>query len=390
MIADDFTGAMDAGAQFARARLVTRLALGQPGDAAVEVISTSSRELAPEAAARRCREVAQRLAGRALFKKIDSTLRGPVGAEIGAVLAAGGLSKALVCPAAPAQGRSVRNGQLFVHGVPLHESAFRDDPAFPARHADLSALLGRTAAHISIEVVRRPGDGLAQAVAAAPPGMITADAETPDDLARLCRAGLGQGVLLCGAFGLAAAWAEILAGGRLAPTDPAYLRERRPVLVISGSAHPATGAQIRRLAGRAETAVWPVQAGLSLAEQAALVDRLSAGRLPTVSVLCPATVSYPAASQTLAAPEWRNISRLTAQIGAAVIRRARPAALLVIGGETANHLFDALGTQAVTLLGEAAPGIPCGRLAGGAADGLALVTKAGGFGNENSLEALVF
>lgn len=391
MIADDFTGAMDTGAQFARAGLSTRLALGAPGsggapkNGAVEVVSTNSRELPPAQAARRCREAALRLAGRALFKKIDSTLRGPVGAEIEAVLAASGCAKALVCPAAPAQGRSVLGGQLYVHGAPLHESAFRDDPAFPARRSDLGALLERPTAHLPIQLVRGPGEALARAIAAAPAGLLTADAETPDDLARLCRAGLEQGCLLCGAFGLAAAWAGRLAGCPLAPADPGFLVQRRPLLVISGSAHPASQAQIRRLAGHPGAELTPLQVGMSAAEQAALVDGLCADPpAPPVRVL------YPAAAQTGADPRWRGFCRLVSDIGAQVIRRAPPAALLVIGGETASHLFDHLGAQAVTLLGEAAPGIPRGRLEGGEADGLPLVTKAGGFGEEESLEGLIF
>jgi len=382
---------MDTGAQFARAGLPTCLALGTPGsggapgNGVVEVLNTDSRELPPAEAARRCREAARRLAGRALFKKIDSTLRGPVGAEIEAVLEASGRAKALVCPAAPAQGRSVLGGQLYVHGVPLHQSAFRDDPAFPARRSDLGALLDRPATHLTLQQVRGPGEALARAIAAAPAGLLTADAETPDDLARLCRAGLDQGCLLCGAFGLAAAWAESLAGGPLAPADPGFLSQRRPLLVLSGSAHPASQAQIRRLAGHSGAALSPLQVGMSAAEQAALVDALCADQpAPPVRVL------YPAAAQTGADPRWRGFCRLVSDIGAQIIRRAPPAALLVIGGETASHLFDHLGAQAVTLLGEAAPGIPCGQLEGGAADGLPLVTKAGGFGGEESLEGLVF
>ncbi len=377
---------MDTGAQFARAGLSTCLALGAPeSGGAVVVVSTDSRELPPAGAARRCREAARQLAGRVLFKKIDSTLRGPVGAEIEAVLAASGCAKALVCPAAPAQGRSVLGGQIYVHGLPLHQSAFRDDPAFPARRSDLGALLGRPTTHLTLQQVRGPGEALAQTIAAAPAGLLTADAETPGDLARLCRAGLAQGCLLCGAFGLAAAWAGMLAGGPLAPADPGFLSQRRPLLVLSGSAHPASHAQIRRLAGHSGAALLPLQVGMSAAEQSALVDVLCRDQpAPPVRVL------YPAAAQTGADPRWRGFCRLVSDIGAQVIRRARPAALLVIGGETAGHLFDHLGAQAVTLLGEAAPGIPRGRLAGGAADGLPLVTKAGGFGGEAALEALVF
>ncbi len=50
------------------------------------------------------------------FKKIDSTLRGPVGAEIQAAMTAAGASIAIVAPAFPAMGRIVERGTLRTTG----------------------------------------------------------------------------------------------------------------------------------------------------------------------------------------------------------------------------------------------------------------------------------
>ena len=95
VIADDLTGANDTGVQFARqgARTIVPLdwhdlaSLGRHAD--VLVLCTNSRGLPPGAAAQRAKLAAQALRKArvaAIYKKIDSTFRGNVGAELDAVL----------------------------------------------------------------------------------------------------------------------------------------------------------------------------------------------------------------------------------------------------------------------------------------------------------------
>jgi uncharacterized protein YgbK (DUF1537 family) len=57
----------------------------------------------------------------------------------------------------------------------------------------------------------------------------------------------------------------------------------------------------------------------------------------------------------------------------------------VTGGETARAIARSLGASALLVEREVLPGIPQGRLLGGARAGLAVVTKAGGFGGEDAL-----
>jgi uncharacterized protein YgbK (DUF1537 family) len=59
--------------------------------------------------------------------------------------------------------------------------------------------------------------------------------------------------------------------------------------------------------------------------------------------------------------------------------------LFLTGGETALAVCRALGVTGIDILGELEAGIPWGRLAGGVAPGLQVVTKAGGFGRPDSL-----
>lgn len=77
-------------------------------------------------------------AGRCLFKKTDSALRGHVVAELRALIAATCYRRALYAPANPSRDRIIRDGVYYIKGVPLSKTAFARDPEFPAVTATLS------------------------------------------------------------------------------------------------------------------------------------------------------------------------------------------------------------------------------------------------------------
>src|SRR5258705_2340917 len=133
VVADDLTGACDTGSLFAGDGPVP-LAVwpGTPPDARVRVIDTESRTAGRNDAVARVKGATAATRAARYFKKIDSTLRGHVGAEIDALMPAAGLGTAVVCPAFPAQGRTVIERTLLVDGVPVGETFIGRDPAFPA------------------------------------------------------------------------------------------------------------------------------------------------------------------------------------------------------------------------------------------------------------------
>src|ERR1039458_9998851 len=121
-IADDLTGACDAAVQFALHGLRVTVSLDSNTRIAhtgVLAISTESRD-ADLSSFREALDRLPPLRPRILFKKIDSTLRGNVGQEVVAALAAFQCDVAVVTPAFPAMGRTVEAGYLRV----VHDSAF--------------------------------------------------------------------------------------------------------------------------------------------------------------------------------------------------------------------------------------------------------------------------
>jgi uncharacterized protein YgbK (DUF1537 family) len=345
IVADDLTGACDTGSLFAgRGPVALSLWPAAPSPAAVTVVDTESRGVLAEEAAARITRVPALAPATRYFKKIDSTLRGHVGLEVDALMRAVGVASALVCPAFPARGRVVIERLLLIDGTPLAETPAARDPACPALASSsvvdlLRARIDRPLAWIPLDQVRAGVGSLAARIGRLAGTVIVADAESDADLAALVDGALASGValLLSGAAGLGRALAlrlSLLAG-------EVELRPEGRWLLVAGSRHPATRAQVA--AARA--------AGLSV---------VSAPDEP--------------------APDRGAVARRLATEARDRLAREGFDGIAVTGGETALALCQALGAEGIELIGPPRPGLALGRLRSARHPGLPLLTKAGGFG----------
>jgi uncharacterized protein YgbK (DUF1537 family) len=374
VLADDLTGAGDTAVQFVRSGWSTELQL-TPADATAEVIavSTDSRSLPAERAASAAAEATRRLreAGVThLYKKVDSTLRGPIRAEIDGVLSAWSPDAvAVVCPAFPDTGRTVRDGVLLVDGVEVHRTAVGRDPVTPVTESRIAVLLGA-------EHVRLTGDGPradAERLRAHGP-VVVVDAESGDDLDRLAAAvtALGSDAVPVGSAGLASRLAHSWA----VEGEPA------PALVVVTSLHQNARVQVEELVADEHTRTERPEPydladdGAWLAWSRKALDRFD-----------PST-----AHTALVAPEDRDgkldpaaVARRMGEFAASLAARYELSGFVVTGGDGARALTGALRARVIALTGEVAPGIPIGTLSGGPRHGHAIVTKAGGFGSPTAL-----
>lgn len=404
VIADDLTGANDTGVQFARTGRQVVVPLGDadaPPDTDVMVLNTDSRHLAPADAAARV----QYMTGRALawgadvlFKKLDSTMRGNPGAELAAMLSAGDADFALLCPAYPANGRTVVNGDVVVGGVPLADSPASRDPATPVHHSGLAKIIAEgydgPTAHLPLVTVRQGQQAIAQAIGhalAEGQWVLAADAATDADLDALVAGALGSGYrpLWAGAAGLGAALAAALPPAPRAEVQagPRTASVRRPTLAVVASANPRTREQLQQaVAGGAISVV--------AAPTAAMVagDRLAIAEVAEAAIAClqgGEDVAVLPDQPPRGAPDPEAGRALARHLGMAAALAAQSVplgALFLSGGDTATAVLSALGAHGVRILGEVAPGIPYGRVIGGAAQ-VPVVTKAGGFGSDDALSA---
>lgn len=148
VIADDLTGANDTAVQFYKKGLTVDMvfALQQVNESNasdVLVINTDSRSLMIENAQKRIFAIGEHLnlEQKQIYKKVDSTLRGNIGAELEACLSVSDRNVAIFCPALPSANRIVKDGVCFVDGKPLLETEFATDPKTPVISSNVNKII---------------------------------------------------------------------------------------------------------------------------------------------------------------------------------------------------------------------------------------------------------
>nr|WP_162990636.1 four-carbon acid sugar kinase family protein [Maliibacterium massiliense] len=353
MVADDFTGALDAGVQCAKAGLScvmqvlpadgSLLVMPKSSDVSVWVIDTESRHLEQREAMWRVRTattLAQAWGADVFFKKIDSALRGNCAAEIAAMAQVCG-ANVHVAPAYPALRRITQNGHQYIEGLPVEQSAFARDVRCPVREGNLRDML------LQFGIPYTFYDACSQA-----------------DMTRNAQIIQSRGAqVLAGCAGLAMYLPDMLdeAPRRAILPPPA---SAAPLLVVGGSMHPHSRAQLQAC----QVAGWPcVDVDDALPPIDALLRQM---RQEGVLVL-----RTPDAPMGQPAPE-----QALAQIAAGILERMPHSPVFVFGGDTACALHRKLGGGSITPIMEICDGVPVSYLGS-----RLLVTKAGGFDGRDIL-----
>ncbi|MFJ8752600.1 four-carbon acid sugar kinase family protein [Streptomyces sp. NPDC102441] len=382
VLADDLSGAAECAAVLPSCRRIALVPAAHrlPGETLVVDLDSRGRT-STEAAGLVAQAVRRHAAdGTRLVKKSDSLLRGHFAAETAAFAAgAGGL---VVATALPAGGRTVRDGVVRLHGVPLHHTdAWHAEPGPPPR--SVAGALGMYASVIPLTEIRagvphllhRLSRGLADGAA------LVCDAETDADLDAVAEAilRLPETVRTIGSGGITAALGRLsgTAERRADPRRPN--REPRPVVVVVGTAHPGARAQIAQLTllGARHIAFRP---NSLLAHPAgshpAAVTTTARDRAPVLVLsVAPTTVIDPSAAPRLARALARTVAGLLPE----------DADLVLTGGETARTLLDELGITALLPVGQVHHGAVLCRTT----DGRGVVTRPGSFGGTDSLVRMV-
>ncbi len=165
VIADDFTGAAEIAGIGLRYGLPAHMArdVPPPWRKGLTVIDTDTRLLPPEEAYKRVQHLLSRLSTShfdLVYKKVDSVMRGPVLAELEAVMSSLRRPGVLLAPQNPSRGRIIRGGEYRIGGAPLYATAFANDPEYPARTAQVLELLGKSARYAT--AYADPGDPVLQ------------------------------------------------------------------------------------------------------------------------------------------------------------------------------------------------------------------------------------
>jgi len=403
IIADDFTGAMDSGAPFARDGYHVHVLLHPPADPETVArgtlaVCTDSREIGGAEAYAVVKGVVCAVGSgrtRRVFKKIDSTMRGNVADEIAAILDNSVYSCAIVAPAAPKNGRTVVDGRCLVHGMPSGPAGQGVRPLFQHRFADRVAGIG-------LEVVRK---GRSRFVAeldrlrARGTGVVVVDAESIEDLRVVGSAATQPDVLLAGSSGLAEAVCGTGPAGGPAAGTPVF--SPGTMLFVVGSLAQTTGQQVEFLLGLGLVQPVTVCVQSLLEDESAEAARVL-GEVVRADQQKPLLIRPDASdsehSRSRESPgdrvdERRLHRRVSSFLGltAKQILDLRPVhALFASGGDTASGVAEALHIESILLEREVLPGIVRGRCSvGHHGPPLTFVTKSGGFGTVDSMATVL-
>jgi uncharacterized protein YgbK (DUF1537 family) len=388
IIADDLTGSNDAGAQFAKRNIpaivivepdLDELPAGYP----VVVVNSESRHVAPAEAARRVRHIAElglRSGARHFFKKTDSTLRGNVGAELKALLHATGEKQIPFVPAFPETGRTTRDGIHYVHGIPIAETEFANDPLSPVRQSEVARVL-RANANLRVNNANLDNVHLSSDAEC-----VVFDCESRANLQALARAFAKKDQLrvLCGS----AAFAEELPNILDLPKRPSRPVELRgPLLCINGSLNPKSLEQVAVAKSQFHS--------IRLTPEQLLRGSTNIQYPPGTNVLIhSATSSRDLASFSTAAEEV-GMSRSDLHLVAAnshgriaqhALTGGEFKTLIVFGGDTLMGIARALNWSAFIPRGELEPGVTVAMPKGSET---CVISKAGGFGDAEVLKRIV-
>ncbi|TQF34295.1 four-carbon acid sugar kinase family protein [Bradyrhizobium sp. UNPA324] len=342
LLADDLTGALDTAAEFVGLCGPFDVIWSEgfaPRESGSLAIDSGTRERSKAESV----EIVGRLVpylqgGTIAYKKVDSLLRGPWAAELGACLRSGHWASCVVAPAFDYQGRRTVGGQQFARTV----------------HGDWHRVGDNLLDQLSqdgIEARQGTPDTLSQG------GVQVFDAESDLDLDRvvdMARRMPGP-MLWCGSGGLAGA----LARGHRADAPS---RLNLPVLGLFGSDQTATAAQLAAC-GEATIALTEGEGGAGVR-----------GKLTDEGV---ALVKFALAGGLSRAEAARRIAR---EMTALIAALEPPGTLIVAGGETLKAACVALGAQALQVTGRIVPGLPRSILQGGRWAGVDVISKSGAFG----------
>jgi len=389
VIADDLAGAADTAAQFASpdrpALVLLEPTLAQaPREAATATatclaIDADCRHCSAEECDQRIKQAVAAVVAREprhWFLKLDSTLRGNVGAALKAAIRAVGAEAAILAPAFPERERTVRDGVLLVGGVPVGETEIATDDVAPVTASGISAIIRRQWRCSSFNL--RPADfldaptlSMAMIGALGGPGrgarVLILDAASAEDMRLIVAAAemTRRRILLAGSAGLARGLAELhrLRPRRGQPTPRRSEDQPRPVLAVIGSRTARASAQVEALRAAGIECLASDDDGILDRAAAALSRDRAAAVIPAG-----------AASLDL-------LARIAAELHERV---GRTAAIVLSGGATARRFCELSGVGHFTIEGELQPGVAVGRISFNAAE-RPLVIKGGAAGGASAI-----
>jgi len=395
VIADDITGANEIAATMnnrGKKSLVvnTILSDGQVAKLWEEyqglVFNLNSRDLFKDKACQRIKNVltlSPQIKKRLIYKKIDSTLRGNVAAEIGALLDAGCADIAVLVPAFPLMKRITVGGYHLVKQVPIGRSFY----AQGFYHSYIPEILGNSTkyqiGHVNLGIIEKGADAIIHKLVEEHQkglSIIFCDCCTDDDLKNIKKAisNIHLKVLSVGSAGLFREFFH------------EYTNSLLPSLIVCGSLNRMTRLQLARMLDQKTCGYLELSVSSHLLSdkgeaQIEKLRQMGESLLSQGKDLVVATSNKPWIH-----PNKLEVAKIKLKINQSLTYLVQSftknfslAGLIISGGDTAITLLESLEALALEIIDEVAPLVPVGIIKGGRREGMVIITKTGGFGEEN-------
>lgn len=408
MIADDFTGALDAGVQFAshgaKTTVITDTVSQWSQDVQnvdILVVDAETRHMpAQQAYDTVHRIVIQGVQAGIphIYKKTDSALRGNIGAELSALLHASGEKQLPFLPAFPQIGRCTKQGVHYIQDLPVAQSVFGKDPFEPVKESRVDKLIaGQTQDPVTVLPPLDYGDALPEQE-----GILVFDSLSERDLSITAHR-LMEGkklAIMAGCAGFAAMLPQLL-GTNTLHHEPVLPKLDSRLLVLCGSVNPITQTQLDHAQAsgflrlrmeprqKLEPDYWDSDQGRQ--QLAQWLPLLQQGKHTIIDSNDPGsnqpTADY-AKAQGLTLEDVRlRISGSLGQILKAISQENLPGTLLVTGGDTLMQCMNCMGIHEIEPLCEVEAGVVLSRFQ---YQGVSryVISKSGGFGKADLLISL--
>jgi D-threonate/D-erythronate kinase len=393
VIADDLTGAFDTGVQFSNWGMQVEVLLKDEAPyvsgADVVVVDTESRECSQDEAYRRVTVAVAKLKAigvEKFYKKVDSTLRGNIGFELEAAISAVGSNMTFFAPSYPTYGRTTLAGKQLVNNVLLEKTEYAKELLI--KSSDVMEIINhqcsRRVGLIGIEDVKLgPNEirGKVSELKSQGVEIILFDAYTEKHLADVAQT-VDEVQLVVGSAGLAS---ELPVG--------IGMSKRMPVISVCGSTRYLSRVQVTNLVERLgfrEVQISVdhlIQGGVAVENE---VKRCVDEAVELIRDGVDISITASPLEEFMLNKEKNGVNpndaryivgEVFGKITSEVLSKVKVKGLLLTGGATSLKVCEKLGVGSAKIVTEVEPGMPLVLLS----NGILAVTKAGGFGVENSL-----
>lgn len=305
----------------------------------------------------------------------DSTREGNIGPICDAVMEYLKTEYTILCPALPVNGRTVKDGKIYVNGVPLEKTAMHFHPLTPMWHSDIVELM-KPQSHYPAYKIKRSLD-VWENVEKAEHYYLIPDCETEDDCRKIVER-FGHLTLLTGGSGLAEELARTLMKEEKKETGIS-----KTSLILAGSCSENTRAQIvaYERTGRDSIELMPETVCEDGWDEESfwsyVKGRLSRGDVLIYSSSTPDKVK---AAQEKYANLSSRLENIMADLAVKAVKEGLHN-LIVAGGETSGAVVKRLGIRRFLIGKSIAPGVPV--MIPEENQGLRLILKSGNFGQED-------